>query len=231
MPESSDIWQGSLRAHVCRPDAPSSRGVLLLPMVSGISVPVRRFAWQMAEAGFVAVVWDPYSPYVGRENLTELSTTLADAQVYAEQVRWLDQMEREMGLSRLGVMGWCMGGRYSLLLAAGEPRLAACVAYYPSIREELLPHQEEDALEQSSRLSCATQVIYPGRDHVTSRDTFLDLQARLQERSAPTAVLVFPDAGHNFLAREEESNQAAARVAWPQTVAFFRAFLDEPEES
>jgi carboxymethylenebutenolidase len=190
-----------------------------------VSAAVRGFADRLAAAGLAALVWDPYSAHAGEEQLTQYSSTLRDATVLNEQRQWLDYMSSRLGIAHLAAMGWCMGGRYGLLLQAAEPRIEACVAYYPSIRESLLPHQDGDVTAVASGISCPTMVIYPGLDHVTSWDTFLKLEDALRTRTAVTSIQLYPRANHNFLARDEAVNRATSDQSWPQSVAFLRAHL------
>ncbi len=222
----------NLHAALCQPAGGAPAGLLLLPMVYGIEHKVLEYASWLADAGFAAVVWDPYSgrevPTGTPEDLAPFSRSLRDAAVRAEQERWLAYMQQELRLAQVGVIGWCMGGRYALLLAAHSRAVAACVAYYPSIVDPPAPNYDEDAVARSGEIHCPVQVIYPGQDHVTHAGTFGALQAALQAREAPTATQLYPTADHGFLdpARHPGAqNVAALGAAWPQTVAFLHAHL------
>src|SRR5262249_17672504 len=188
MNQTSELHVDNLHAALCRPAGGASAGLLLLPMVYGIEAKVLEYAGWLADAGFAAVVWDPYSgrdvPTGTPEDLAPLSRSLRDGAVRAEQDRWLAYMRHELHLAQLGGTGWCVGGRYALSLAAHRPDLAACVAYYPSIVDPRPPHQD-DAVALSGQIRCPVQLVYPGRDHVTSTATFHALQAALQAREAP----------------------------------------------
>jgi carboxymethylenebutenolidase len=232
MNETSELRVDNLHAVLRRPAGGARAGLLLLPMVYGIESKVLEYADWLADAGFAALVWDPYTgrdvPVGTPEDLAPLARSLRDGAVRAEQERWLAYMRDDLGLARVGVIGWCMGGRFALLLAARARDLAACVAYYPSIHDPLPPNQDEDAVALSGEIRCPVQVVYPGQDHVTSNATFRALQTALQTREAATATLLYPPADHGFLdpARHpSDQNVGAARSAWPQTIAFLHATL------
>jgi carboxymethylenebutenolidase len=201
-------------------------------MVYGIEAKVLEYADRLAAAGFAALVWDPYSgrdvPVGSPEDLAPLARSLRDGAARAEHDRWVAYLRDEVGLAQVGTIGWCMGGRYALLLAAQNRDVAACVAYYPSIHDPNPPNQDDDAVALSGEIRCPVEVVYPGQDHVTSNATFRALQAALQAREAPTATQLYRDADHGFLDLERhpsERNEAAARAAWPQTIAFLHAHL------
>jgi carboxymethylenebutenolidase len=232
MHETTDLYRDNLHAVLCRSEVGARAGMLLLPMIYGIEHKVLEYASWLADAGFGAVVWDPYSgrdvPTGTPEDLAPLSRSLLDGAVRAEQERWLAYLQEDLGLAQVGVIGWCMGGRYALLLAAHSRQVTACVAYYPSIVDPLPPNQPEDAVALGGEIRCPVQLIYPGQDHVTSPATFGALQAAVQARAVPTSIQLYPAADHGFLdpARHPgEQNVAALAAAWPQTIAFLHAHL------
>jgi carboxymethylenebutenolidase len=232
MHQTSDVHREGLHAALCQPEGGARAGLLLLPMVYGIEGKVLEYAGWLADAGYAALVWDPYSgrevPQGTPEDLAPLSRSLRDGPARAEHERWLDYLRDELGLARLGVVGWCMGGRFGLLLAAHSREVAACVAYYPSILAPRPPHHDEDAVARAGEIRCPVQVVYPGLDDVTHPDTFHALQAALQAREAPTITQLYPVAEHGFLDLTRHpgaQNAAAARAAGPPTLAFLHANL------
>ena len=202
--------------------AGSASGMLLLPHVMGIEPAMHEEAQGFAEAGFTTFVWDPY-PGFDLEHGGQ-PPRCVDETAAQDQVACVSYMLERRGVQRLGMLGWCMGGRMALNLAARERRLAAAVAYYPSIREDRRP-EEIDAVAIASEIRCPLQVVYPGKDHVTSNATFAALQKQLDACPAPVAVQVYPDAVHGFLGRLDQSaaNAQAGRLSWPQTLAFLTA--------
>lgn len=227
-----------LRAYLTQPLQPAKGGVLVLPTIQGIESHLECTCEWLNQAGMTALAWDPFSAYdpampveqrwpIGRDQLD-------DRPVQREQLTWVRYMHEELGLEHVGVMGFCLGGRMALTLCAADPRQKACVAYHPSIE---LPHPARhlDAITAAREIPCPVQILYPGHDHVTRRETFLALRDALESRSAPTIIHVYPGADHGFtegfnvVTATDRSlnpaNLAAKAVAWPQTVALFRACL------
>ena len=227
-----------LRAYVSHPQQRTGAGVLVLPAIVGIGEHITGVCAQLNAAGLTALAWDPHTacdpslPVVERARFCR--EEMEDRPAQQEQLRWLDYMHRELGLASVGVIGYCLGGRMQLTLCAVEPRLKACVAYHPSI-EDQPPARHLDAVALARDIPCPVQLMYPGQDRVTSRQTFLALREALESRPAPTIVHEYPKADHGFTEhvspltgedrRDNPANPAAAALAWPQTAAFFRACL------
>ena len=208
--------------------ADARAAVLLLPSVGGLDTFSRERARDLAEAGMATLVWHPYSgqPPVGNlKNALERSQRLTDAGALGEMAVWLDYIKTELGISAIGVIGFCMGGRFALLLSAHDRRIAACAAVYPSIYAPRLPNQEEDAVAVAADIRCPVAMIYPGRDHVMSADSFQSLRAKIERRPQPSVIHYYPEANHAFMNHAGEVNVTASQVAWPQVVAFLRGCL------
>jgi len=222
------ITRGERVAFLTRPERATPGGVLLLPPVHGIEQSGKAYAQALAEAGLTTLIWEPFSgqpPADTREQRAARLATLTDAASLREMTWWLDFMLGDLSLQTIGTAGFCLGGRYGLLLAAREPRVAACVPYYPTIETPPLPGQDQDVIALAEVIACPVHMVRAGKDHLTSEDVFQRLQANLQHRSAPTIVQVYPEGDHGFMQRSGGANDAAIKLSTPQTIAFLKAAL------
>ena len=132
-----DIHRNGLHARLAKPWGKRDAGVLLLPSAFGFGPGVDDQLNHLAEAGLVALAWNPYSAYspdLPREERSRISeTVLMDSEALREQSSWLDYMIDKLGLAHVGVLGFYMGGRMALLLAAEDSRIKAATAFYPTI--------------------------------------------------------------------------------------------------
>lgn len=221
------IIRGERVAYLARP-ADAQAGVLLLPSVHGIDQYSKAYAHLLAEAGLAALIWEPFPgqpPADTREQRAARLAPLTDATSLREMAWWLDLMVGELSLTKIGTAGFCLGGRYGLLLSAREKRIAACVSYYPTVETPPLPGQTEDAVALAAHIPCPVHMIRAGRDHITSDDVFRRLQANLQSRTVPTTIQHYPQGDHGFMQRTGAANETAIHLSTPPTIAFLKAAL------
>jgi carboxymethylenebutenolidase len=230
-PRSRDIKQSGLFGFLAQPDAPTTTkaGVVILPTIFGVNAFARGFAETLARSGLAAAVWDHYegAPLTtDYEESKKRARALTDAKMHGAVKSWTDYLTSELRLDAVGVIGFCMGGRYALMVPARNKRIKACAAAYPSIEVPNQAHQQEDAIALAAEITCPTLVIQPGHDHVAQPPTYAKLKETLSKRAASTVWHYYPDAEHGFMHRPEPAaNPAATRIASPQIVAFLQACL------
>ena len=117
------ITRGERVGYLARP-ADARAGVLLLPSVHGIDQYSKAYAQALAEAGLATVIWEPFPgspPADTREQRAARLAPLTDATSLREMTWWLDLMAGELSLTKIGTAGFCLGGRYGLLLVGARP--------------------------------------------------------------------------------------------------------------
>jgi carboxymethylenebutenolidase len=176
------------------------------------------------------MVWDPYP---GETPPTELAPAQAraaklDDSEIDSMVDCVSHLLYKLRLPLVATLGFCLGGRYALLLAALDHRLAACVSYYPSIRIPMGANQSLDAVAMAADIQCPVQLIHAGADRVFVPEAFAKVREALEPREAATVVQVHPGAAHSFMRPDLQSvpaNALATRLSWPQALAFLETCL------
>jgi carboxymethylenebutenolidase len=206
--------------------------VILIHEVFGLNSDMQEKAQRFAEMGYVALAVDLYSTR-GPMPLCVVRTVRGlrdgDGPVFAdlEACRaWLAERP-EVDPSRIGVVGFCMGGGMALLFAV-RAELGAAAAFYGSVPKD------------ASTLDgiCPVVAGYGGKDRVFGKNG-ARLARHLQLLGVPCDVMTYPSAGHSYMSDHTGVmaklsswgpmrvgfNQEAAEDSWQRIEAFFARHL------
>jgi carboxymethylenebutenolidase len=119
---------------------------------------------------------------------------------------------------RIGAIGWCMGGGYSLDVALQEPTLAADVINYGRLATDT---------ETLKKINAPILGIFGAQDRGITPDDVHKFEASLKQLNKKIEVKIYDDAGHAF---ENPNNKTGYRAddaadAWKRTVEFLAANL------
>jgi carboxymethylenebutenolidase len=120
---------------------------------------------------------------------------------------------------RIGSIGWCMGGGYSLDVALQEPTLRAVVINYGHLATDT---------NSLKAINASVLGLFGGQDRGITPDDVHKFEHALKQLGKQVDVTIYPDAGHGF---ENPNNKDGYRAddaadAWKRTVKFFAATLN-----
>jgi carboxymethylenebutenolidase len=122
-----------------------------------------------------------------------------------------------MSKAKIGVVGFCMGGRLALLSAIGSKEFSACSIFYGR------PESDPASL---AKLSCPVLGIYGGADQGIGPDQVDPFREGLEKAGVKHEVKVYEGAGHAFLNETGRNyHPAAAKDAWAKLTDFFAKHL------
>lgn len=122
--------------------------------------------------------------------------------------------DKHVDTSRIGAIGWCMGGGFALNFAVADPQLKAVVANYGP------PPTDPAALAQ---IHAAILGNYGGLDKGISPASVESFAADLKKQGKPVDIKIYPDAGHAFENPNNKTGYKAADAAdaHSRSLAFF----------
>jgi carboxymethylenebutenolidase len=188
----------------------------------GLNDWVKEQASKLADQGYVALAVDLYrgkvatTPDMAHELMRGLAEDRAGRDLRAA-VAFL-RAQPNVKKDRVGSIGWCMGGGYSLQTALLEPELAASVINYGHLATEA---------ENLQKINAPILGIFGGQDRGIPVDDVRKFEAALKGMGKKVEIVIYPDAGHAF---ENPNNKTGYRAddaadAWQRTLKFLAGTL------
>jgi carboxymethylenebutenolidase len=214
-------------AHAARAESPSRAGIVIVPDVRGLNPYYVELAARFAEAGVHAVAIDlyartagphmretgfEYEPHVLQLHADALNDDVAAAAAF---LRSSEGGEPE----RVYTIGFCIGGRVSLLQAAGGLGLGGVIGFYPW---PVGPHRSglPAPADEAPRFGCPVLTIYGGADAGIPPEAREAFAAALSLASVEHRSVVYPDAPHSFFDRKATEHAEDSADAWRQVLDF-----------
>jgi carboxymethylenebutenolidase len=132
--------------------------------------------------------------------------------------------------TRVGVVGYCMGGRLGIHFVATTPAVRAFVAYYPSVREEeatkIRPRHPYDAARE---IKCPSMVLFGGQDRTSTFPIQQKVMESFHANGQPLEWHRFHFGNHGFASTESDGYQPyLAELVWPLVTEFLGRELIAP---
>ncbi|HSO07474.1 MAG TPA: dienelactone hydrolase family protein, partial [Pelomicrobium sp.] len=135
---------------------------------------------------------------------------------WAEDTRFGD-------VKRLGVTGFCYGGRIVWLYAAHNPKVKAGVAWYGRLTSETTANQPRHPIDIASQLRAPVLGLYGGADQGIPNDTVEKMRAALKAAGSKSEIVLYPGMPHAFHADYRPSyRKEAAEDGWKRMQAWFK---------
>lgn len=221
---------GAMPVYIAEPTAAGRRPAVIVIMEAfGLNAHIEDVTRRVAAEGYVALAPDIYwrslpDNKVGYDELPKaigLMQKVNDAKVVQDAACALDALAKRpnVNAAKIGVTGFCMGGRLAFLLAAELPdRIAAAAPFYGGGIAALLPKAE--------RIRAPLYLFFGEKDAFIPLDQVKAIDAKLKELGKPYTLKTYTGAVHGFCCNERpEYNPTAAADAWQELFGFFRKHL------
>lgn len=215
--------------HAARAEQPSGAGIVIIPDVRGLAPYYEELAHRFAEAGVHAVAIDFYSRSAGPEkrgadfeyepHVSQVTADGAAADVAAAAAYLRGPEGGEA--TRVYTVGFCLGGRLSLLQATSGLDLAGVIGFYPW---PVGPHRSglPAPADEAPRFACPVLTLYGGEDRGIPAEAREAFAHALDEAGVEHRSRVYDGAPHSFFDRRADDFADASADAWREMLTFMQ---------
>jgi carboxymethylenebutenolidase len=160
------------------------------------------------------------------QKLLPIVNAKPDKELYADLDATVDWAKSQGGdTGRLGIMGFCRGGRTVWLYSAHNPNLKAGVAFYGSLADPENENWPKNALSLAAEVKAPVLGLYGAEDTGIKVDQVKDMEARLKAAGKTAEFHIYDGAPHGFHADYRPSyREAQAKQAWGELQSWFKKY-------
>jgi carboxymethylenebutenolidase len=229
---------GEVPVHVARPRKATAKlpAIIVIQEAFGLNDHIRSVADRLAAEGYHVVAPNLYhregGKVVGYGELQQaigLMVRLTDEQILTDLRAIVAALKsaRDVRGDRIGITGFCMGGRVSYLAACELPDIRAAVPYYGGgiAGQQMAPGATPPA-DRTAKMKGAILLHFGEKDAFIPPSVVEEVRKTLEREKKDFEVHVYPGAEHGFHCDERPSyHREAADLAWKRTLAFFDKHL------
>ncbi|MBD1856292.1 MULTISPECIES: dienelactone hydrolase family protein [Leptolyngbya] len=226
------VADGELPAYRAQPATGSNFPiVLVIQEIFGVHEHIQDVCRRFAKLGYVAIAPELFirqgdvSKLSSIDQIRPIVAKVPDAQVMSDldaTVNWAVRSAKG-NAERLGITGFCWGGRITWLYAAHRPQVKAGVAWYGRLVGDATPVTPKHPIDIAASLKVPVLGLYGGKDTGIPLETVQQMQARLKTGQSQSEIIVYPDAPHAFFADYRPSyREREAIEGWQRLQAWFK---------
>src|ERR1700675_52944 len=218
--QTRDVARSELKGggYLSTPDGGDPHpGVVVIHEAYGLNDNIKDIARRFAEAGYVALAVDLFS---GRNRAVCMARYMGGMLLGSVNRYGIDDLraaltylakDRSVEATRLGAIGFCMGGGFAVAWACTDSRLKAIAPFYAA---------NPRPLDVAARRLCPVVGSYPEKDFTANAGRALD--RALEQNQITHDIKVYPNAHHSFFNDQARSyDRAAAEDSWTRVMKFF----------
>jgi carboxymethylenebutenolidase len=221
-----------LPAYMAHPDRGSQWPVILVVQeIFGVHEHIRDVCRRLAQLGYLAIAPELFFRQGDVSNLKDINEIIStvvskvpDAQVMADldaTVAWAERSGMALP-SKLGITGFCWGGRITWLYASHNPSIKAGVAWYGKLEGNKSDLQPVHPLDVAKDIGAPILGLYGGTDQGIPEESVERMRHLLSVKNSASSIIVYPDTPHAFFADYRPSyRKEAAEDGWHRLTEWF----------
>jgi carboxymethylenebutenolidase len=228
--ETVTVDNSPMRLYLCQPEGPGAvPAIVVIQNQDGVAEFTQEMTRRVAEAGYVGIAPDLYhrnTPEINADHQKRASSrrdtgVINDVNAAVDFLRGCATAD----VGKLGIVGFCMGGRVACLMAAANPIFRAAVDFYGGGVYKAWGDGPAPS-DRAAEIHCPIQGHFGELDKNPPADEMRTLDAELTRLGKPHEFYFYPNAGHAFNRKGWDGYRPEADAAsWPRTLDFFRKHL------
>jgi carboxymethylenebutenolidase len=227
------VRDGTMAAYRAAPATGRDFPVMLVVQeIFGVHEHIKDVCRRFAKQGYLAIAAELYarqgdvSKLASLDEIRPIVAQVPDAQVMADLDAAADWAAKNGGhATKLGIIGFCWGGRIAWLYAAHASRLTAGVALYGRVEGVGTALQPRNPIDVVRHIRAPMLGLYGGADAGIPIEGVERMRAALRAAGKTAEIHTYPDMPHAFFADYRPSyRREAAQDAWKRVLAWFRQY-------
>lgn len=215
--DSQDLVAGEVKIPVQDGEIPAYRAmpasgenfpvVLVVQEIFGVHEHIQDICRRFAKLGYLAIAPEMFARQGDvskmsniQEIISKVVSKVPDAQVISDldaTVAWAKKSSKG-NIDKLGITGFCWGGRITWLYSAYNPKVKAGVAWYGRLVSDSTPLTPKHPVDIAAELKVPILGLYGGSDDGIPLDTVEKMRDALKAGNSGSEIIVYPDTPHGF---------------------------------
>jgi carboxymethylenebutenolidase len=204
---------------------------LVVQEIFGVHEHIKDICRRFAKQGYLAIAPELYARQGDVSNLKSIDeirvivAKVPDEQVMADLDATVDYATKtgKGDVTKLGITGFCWGGRIVWLYAAHSKLLKAGVAWYGRLAGEKSELMPKHPIDVAADLKAPVLGLYGGKDTGIPQESVEQMRAALKSAKVPAEIVVYPEAQHGFHADYRPSyKEDDAKDGWKRLLSWFK---------
>lgn len=193
---------------------------------------VRNMTAEFAQADFVGISPNIFSlqtkDMTPEEKRKVFAEQITDENIFRDISAAIDYLKQQKFVKKkkIGITGFCFGGRCALMFAAFHKEVDAVVPFYGNLKTPEFANRKQDPVDIVSQITVPVQGHYAETDNEIPLGQLKKFEADLNKQGTEAQLFTY-NAPHGFFAYNRKSyNAEAARLSWQRALDFFRKMLN-----
>ena len=239
--DTAGLTAGEIKLPTANGDIPAYRAmpvngknlatILVVQEIFGVHEHIKDVCRRFAKAGYLAIAPEMFFRQGDVSKLTDNKEIFAKVVNFVPDAQVMSDLDAAAAWAaknggdgkRLGVTGFCWGGRITWLYTAHNKNVKAGVAWYGRLvgqASDMTPKHPIDVVDQ---INAPVLGLYGGADAGIPNDTVDKMNAALKEKSKPSMIHLYPDTPHAFHADYRPSyRKEQADDGWKRATEWFK---------